>query len=189
MSEKHNKQYDIIVAGGGLSGVCAAISAARQGCSVLIVERNSCLGGCATASLVTPMMKNVDTNNKPFNPGLFYEITTRLAETGDCAAHSNGNAGWFNPEKMKILLDEICEENNVDVLFETQVVGAKTDSNLVVSANCINKAGLKQYAAQFFIDATGDADLASYAGVKFEADEHQSMSLRFIMDNVDLCRF
>jgi hypothetical protein len=189
LNEKHSKQYEIVVAGGGISGVCAAISAARQGCSVLIVERNGCLGGCATAGLVTPMMKNIDSMNMPLNPGLFDEITGRLTETGDCAAHSNGNAGWFNPEKMKILLDEMCEENNVDVLFETQVVGAKTDANLVVSTNCINKAGLKQYPAQFFIDATGDADLAHYAGVRFEADEHQSLTLRFIIDNVDICRF
>ena len=183
-----NKQYDVIVACGGLAGFSAAIAAARNNCSVLIIEKNCCLGGCATMGLVTPMMKNVDSSNKPLNPGLFDEITGRLTETGDCAAHSNGNAGWFNPEKLKILLDEMCEENKVDVLFETQVVGAMTDNNLVVSVNCINKAGLVQFDADYYVDATGDADLASYAGVSFEADEHQALSLRFVMDNVDVCR-
>ena len=97
--------------------------------------------------LVTPMMKNVDSSNKPLNPGLFDEIIGRLTDTSDCATHSNGNAGWFNPEKLKILLDEMCEENKVDVLFETQVVGAMTDNNLVMSVNCINKAGLAQFDA------------------------------------------
>lgn len=183
-----NKQYDVIVAGGGLAGFSAAISAARNNCSVLIIEKNSCLGGCATMGLVTPMMKNVDSSNKPLNPGLYDEITGRLTETGDCAAHSNGNAGWFNPEKLKILLDEMCEENKVEILFETQVVGAMTDNNKVMSVNCINKAGLEQFDADYFIDATGDADLASYAGVSFEADEHQALSLRFVMDNVDVCK-
>jgi len=184
-----NKKWDLIVAGGGLSGVSAAITAAKKECKVLLIEKLGFLGGCATASLVTPMMNNCDTSKTPLNNGLYLEILEKLMKTKDSAVHSNGNPGWFNPESMKFLLDDLCQENGVDILFDTMLVGAKRDNEFIVSVNCMNKAGLQQYEADFFIDATGDADLATYAGVPFEAKEHQSLTLRFNMDNVNLYKF
>ena len=178
------KKWDLIVIGGGIAGVAAAISAGRQDCKVLLIEKNGFLGGCATASLVTPMM-----NNKPTNSKLYEEILKKLEETGDAATHSDGNPGWFNPEEMKFLLDELCEESGVDVLFETYLASTKVEVDRVVSVNCLNKAGFQDYKADFFIDATGDADLAFQAGVPVDTEGNQALSLRFTMDNVDIYRF
>ncbi len=183
------KSWDIIVAGGGLSGVAAAVCAGRKGCNVLLIEKMGFLGGSATASLVTPMMINNDSRGKPLNQGLYTEILDRLAKTGNSASHSNGNPGWFNPEEMKFLLDEMCEQSNVDLLFDTQLVGINRNEGHICSVNCLNKAGIQQLTADYFIDATGDADLAFYAGVPYETGKHQSLTLRFNMDNVNIIRF
>lgn len=182
-------KWDLIVAGGGMAGTSAAISAARNGLKVLLIEKNGFLGGCATASLVTPMMKNNDAKNNPLNQGLCKEILNRLAKYKHSATHPDGNPGWFNPEELKFLLDDLCDEAGIDILFDTVIVGAEKEGSKIISVNCVNKAGYQKYHADFFIDATGDADLAAYAGVPFESDKHQSMSLRFTMENVNLYKF
>lgn len=184
-----DKKRDVIVSGGGLSGVAAAVTLARKDCGVLLIEKNGFLGGCATASLVTPMMKNNDANNNPLNRGLYLEILNKLTETGHAAGHSDGNPGWFNPEQMKFLLDDLCGQSSVNLLFDTQVVGAKRENNRITSISCMNKAGLQRYEADYFIDATGDADLAFFAGVPCNSGERQSLSLRFNMDNVNIYKF
>lgn len=184
-----DKKWDLIIAGGGLAGASAAIASARSGCKVLIIEKNGFLGGCATASLVTPMMKNSDSDGNPLNKGLYLEILNRLAETKDSATHPDRNPGWFNPEQMKFVLDELCGQAGVDLLFESYIVGAENINQEILSVSCINKGGYQKYNADYFIDATGDADLAVLCGVETEHDKHQSLSLRFIMENVNLFKF
>ena len=183
------KNWDLIVAGGGTSGVAAAISAARQGCKVLIVEKNSFLGGTATGALVTPMMKNITQSGENLTQGIILEVLDRLAKTGNSATFEDGNQGWFNPEMLKCVLDDFCEENNVEILFDTVVLGAEVDNKNITAIKCWNKSGLSEVQAKYYIDATGDADLAALAGVPFESNEHQTMSLRFIMTNVNLDAF
>ena len=184
-----NKKWDLIVAGGGTSGVAAAISAARAGCKVLIIEKNSFLGGTATAALVTPMMKNITDSGKNLTQGIVLEVLDRLAKTGNSAKFNDGNPGWFNPEMLKCVLDDFCEENKVVTLFDTVVIGTEIENNNIKSIKCFNKGGETEFEAKYYIDATGDADLAAFAGVPFESKEHQTMSLRFIMTNVNLDAF
>lgn len=184
-----NKDWDLIVAGGGTSGVAAAISAARNGCKVLIIEKNSFLGGTATGALVTPMMQNRLQTGENLTKGLVLEVLNKLKETGDSATFKKENHGWFNPEIMKCVLDDFCEENNVEVLFDTVVIGAEVCNKNITAIKCWNKGGFSEFNAKYYIDATGDADLAMFSGVHFESDEHQTMSLRFIMSNVNLEEF
>ncbi len=184
-----SRKWDLIVAGGGLAGVSAGIAAARKGLKVLIIERYGFLGGCATASLVTPMMKNNDVAGEPLNAGLYTEILDRLGRTKNSASHPDGNPGWFNPEEMKFLLDDLCIEAGIEVLFDTYIVGAEREGDKIISVNCVNKAGFEKYQADFFIDATGDADLAAFSGVKHETGEHQAFSLRFTMENINIYQF
>lgn len=184
-----NKNWDLIVAGGGTAGVAAGISAARNGCKVLIVEKNSFLGGTATGALVTPMMKNITQSGENLTQGIVLEVLDRLTKSGDCATFKDGNPGWFNPEMLKCVLDDFCEENNVDIFFDTIIRGAEVENNNITAVKCWNKGGDFKLKAKYYIDATGDADLAAFAGVPFESKEHQTMSLRFIMANVDLAAF
>jgi len=185
----NNEIWDVIVAGGGTSGTSAAISAAKNGAKVLIVEKNSFLGGSMTASLVTPMMKNTTSDGKNLNSPFFDEIYSRLSKTGDAAEFKDGNKGWFNPEMLKCTLDDLCEENNVKVLFQTEITSAEKENSLLKSLTVFNKSGFKNLKAKFFIDATGDADLANLAGLETSSDENQALSLRFNMAGIDVEKF
>ena len=191
--------WDLIVIGGGSSGVGAAISASRQNLKTLIIEKMGFLGGTATASLVTPMMGNLIDKDHNLTNGIYLEVLSRLKSTGHSAIHENGNPGWFDPVMLKCVLDDICEENGVEVLFDTVVTDVRTENNKILSVKCFNKSGFSLIDADFFIDATGDADISAFAGVPYQSGEklceknnceisHQSMSLRFIMSGVNVAK-
>jgi len=204
--------FDVIVAGGGTSGAAAAVSAAKCGLKVLVIEKNGFLGGTSTASLVTPMMKNLIDKETNLTEGLYLEVLSRLEQSGDSAVHSDGNPGWFNPEMMKCVLDDMCAENNVKVLFETVVTEVKTEKGKVVSIKCHSRSGFMEYKAKYYIDATGSAELSALAGADFSLGNneelfnrlndsiyennlegidhsHQTFSLRFNMSGIDLDTF
>lgn len=186
--KKNNNDWDVIVAGGGSSGVAAAVSSARQGLRTLLIERLGFLGGTSTGSLVTPMMKNAG-----YNGEIYTEILDRLNTTGDSAVHENGNPGWFNPEMMKCILDDVCLESGANILFDTVITGVQAEAGKVLNLTCYNKSGFSTISAKAFIDATGDADLCALAGASFEkGDEYgknQALSLRFMMSNIDMETF
>lgn len=184
--------FDLIVIGGGVSGVAAAVSSARQGCNVLIIEKNTFLGGSATGALVTPMMKNTFLDETGLNTSFYKELLGRLRETSDSAVFKDGNPGWFNPEILKCVFDDICEENNIHILFDAVVTNVRKKNNKITSIECIS-TGIKQsYKAKYYVDATGNADVASMLGCDFEIGHdniNQSMTLRFNMANIDLKTF
>lgn len=195
--------WNLIVAGGGTSGTAAAISASRLGCKTLLIEKMGFLGGTSTASLVTPMMKNMLDDN--LNKGLYLEVLKRLESIGHAAVHEDGNPGWFDPEMMKCILDDMCEESKVDILFDTVITEVKAENNSITSLRCFNKSGYSSFEAEYFVDATGDADVAAMAGVSFGLGDseklykhtfleeglhkHQAISLRFNMSNINLETF
>lgn len=190
--------WDVIVAGGGTAGAIAAIAAARNGMRTLVVEQFGFLGGSATAALVTPLMTNTAAG-RPLTSGISNEIRHRLFATGDGGEHQ-GNDGWFNPEMLKFVLEDMALEAGVELLYHTLVVEAITESEagspspralrgLIVE----NKSGRRALLAKVVIDATGDADVAARAGVPWESGRqpgglNQAMSLRFHLGNVDIQR-
>ncbi len=183
-----SQKYDLIVVGGGTSGVVCSISAARLGLKVLLIEKNSFLGGTMTGALVTPMMRNIAQENN----SIMLEILDRLAKTGDSVNYQGENEGWFNPEIMKCVLDDLCVESGVEVLFDTVVISADTLSTNLESVECFNKSGRKHFGAKYFVDATGDADLATLAGVPYEVGDYgrtQPVSLRFNMSGINIEKF
>jgi len=184
--------WDLIVVGGGTSGVAAAIVSARHGVNTLLIEKMSFLGGTSAGALVTPMMNNSLDRDHNLTGGIYSEIISKLKLTGHSAKHENGNPGWFDPEMMKCILDDMCEEAGTKVLFDTVLTGAEVKNGCITSINCFNKSGFNKFESEYFIDATGDADLAAFTGVPFESGtdgEHQTFSLRFNMANVDLDTF
>lgn len=177
---------DVIVAGGGLAGVAAAVSSARSGAKTLLIEKNTFLGGMATGALVTPMMKNALTK------GLFLEICERLAKTGGGATFKDGNPGWFNPEVYKWVLDEMCVESGIELMFDNQIISTGVENKEIKKLFFVNKGGCFSISAKEFIDCTGDGDLITLSGVSYESGENnhrQAMSLRFMMSKVDLTTF
>ena len=189
-------KYNLVVAGGGLSGVAASVSAARAGLKVLLVEKSGCLGGAISNNLVYPFMpywtKQKDGNGvgkKYLSQGIFKEMKVRHDRyVDDCKDHE------FNSEYFKIVLDDMTAEAGVDVLFHAVVYDVKTDNRKISSVEITAKAQKIRVAADFFIDATGDGDLFYLAGCDYQLGREsdslcQPMTTCFRMSGVDLDLF
>lgn len=172
---KHG-EYDIVVAGGGVAGFGAAITAAKRGYKTLLIEATSALGGLATMGLV-----NIPLD---FISGVGKEMMDDLNRLG---GHWHRNT---NVEIHKLVLDEMVKKYNVEVLFVTQVVDAIMDGDVLKGCVIQTKTGRRYILAKRFIDATGDSDLAYYAGAECESGREkdgmsQACSLEFCLGGVD----
>lgn len=160
------KKFDLIVAGGGLSGVAAAVGAARDGLSVLLVERSGCLGGAISNNAVYPFMpyymRREDGTWRNLSAGIFGEMVERHKEMDGMAG------GFWSSEIFKIMLDSMCLEANVTVLFHTLLVDVIKDGRKITGVKLAGKEGLFDISADFFIDATGDGDLFYLAGCDYQ---------------------
>lgn len=193
------KKYDIIIIGGGFAGAAAAISAARCGANVLLVEKSGSMGGAATNCLVNPFMPystNIDGCPTNLSAGLFAEIRDRLIEmrkaTGELLNIELDEV--IHQEHLKILLDKMALEAGVNLLFHAYLCGVSTEDSKITSITVATKAGNIELAADYFIDATGDGDLAVQAGCSYrlgrESDQLcQPMTLCFRLGNVDIDKY
>lgn len=186
------RDWDVVVAGGGTAGAIAGVAAARAGARVLVVEAQGSLGGTGTNAWVTPLMRNVSAGEN-LNRGLTDELKRRLQARGDGATSADGNDNWFNPEGLKFVLEQMLLSAGGEVLYHTSVVAPLLADGKRIEALVVhNKGGLQALGASVFIDATGDADVAAGAGVPFQAGDedgvHQAMSLRFTLAGVDMAR-
>lgn len=185
------KKYDLVVIGGGFAGVAAALAAARAGTKVLIVEKSNCLGGAAVNCLVNPFMQywtEIDGKRVDLSAGIFKEIHDRLEERNAMKKES------FLEEELKYILNEMVIEANIDLLFHAYIFRANTCADRIVSVTVASRSGEIQIEADYFIDATGDAQLAYLAGcptVLGREPDHlcQPMTLCFRVGNVDVDKF
>jgi len=175
---------DVIVCGGGPAGVAAAIASARAGARTVLLEGQGCLGGIWTSGLLSWI---IDAGNKP---GIMKEIIARL-DRRKARISSRGEDFTYDPEEMKLLLEEMCMEADVEVMLHTSVVHAAVDEarrlSLVITES---KSGRQAWSASMFIDTTGDGDLAARAGCRFElgrpgTGETQPMSLMVHLTGID----
>jgi len=187
------KEVDVLVVGGGTAGVPAAIASARRGKETLIIEQLTFLGGSATAALVTPLMHNLIKGN-PSPSSINTEINRRLMKRGAGAKDRGGNDGWFDPVMLSFVLEDMCREAGVEIIFNTFTCGAVCRRGVIEGVIIENKGGRQAVKARRVIDATGDADVAVFAGVPVVSgrpDNHvnQPTSLRFEMGGINEKRF
>ena len=188
---ENSRKYNLIVVGGGLSGVASAVSASRQGLKVLLIERSGALGGAISNNLVYPFMKywkyNEELERLEFlSAGIFTEMR-------EIASSIEGGQGEMNfkPESFKRTLDKMVVEAGVDVLFHATVHSVKTSLDKILSVDAFTKSGNMTFFADFFIDATGDGELINFANCDYqlgrESDNQcQPMTTCFRMSGVDL---
>lgn len=172
---------DVLVAGGGPAGICAALAAARTGARTMVVEHYGFLGGMWTAGLLNPLF---EVNNKG---AILADLIRRIKQAG----------GWgglwdicFDTETMKFQLDRMMEEAGVRVLLYSTVVDTLCAGNVVRGVVVENKSGRSALLAKVVVDCTGDGDVAFRAGATFEKGRRddglmQPMTLMFRIAGVD----
>ncbi|MBQ8311501.1 MAG: FAD-dependent oxidoreductase [Clostridia bacterium] len=173
-------EYDVVVAGGGMAGVGAAIAAARGGAKTIVIENTSMLGGLATAGLV-----NIPLD---FVSGIGREFFDRMnAEKGLRKTNSN-------PETHKRVFDRMVKEAGCDLLLVTPLIDTIVEENTVKGVIIHTKTGPRAIMGKRFVDATGDSDLVYFAGgetMTGRPTDHMSMacSLEFTMGGVNYAKY
>jgi len=166
--------YDLLVAGGGPAGVAAAVSAARSGAKVLLVEAAGCLGGMGTSGLVCSF-DPMGNGKENLVRGLMLEIVEEMFRRGfvPYKHKSDQLAGFhlwthFNPEGYKVVLDEFIQKAGVEVRLFTKLIDADTDTAARTVRGVVvhDIEGYRYLGARMFVDATGDAVLAELAGAE-----------------------
>ena len=179
-----NRKCEVLVIGGGPAGVSAAIAAARQGASTLLVEEGGFCGGMATRGLVGPFMTCYDAEGKEMIiRGLFEEIVDRMVARGFALHPADIMGGtaytsWikighdhvtpFEAEGLKLVLDEMLEEAGVQLVYHTLFLQPLMCGNRITGAVVASKRGTEKIEADVVIDATGDGDVATRCGVEYE---------------------
>lgn len=191
------EQYQLIIAGGGFAGTAAALAAARAGVRVLLIEQSNALGGAAGTCLVNPFMPfwtMVEENGKKkkmdLSRGIFEEILKEL----EAAGALEKNEMIFHEEYLKLILNRMVQKEGIRLLFHTTVIGVDKEGETIKTVTVANKSGIQKFAADYFIDATGDADLAVLCGCPHHLGREedslcQPMTLCFRLANVELEKY
>ncbi len=170
-------EYDIIVAGGGVAGAAAALSAKRLGKSVLLIEKSLTIGGLATMGLINLFVSMCNGRGKKIITGMAEEFLQLSIKYGfDTLADEwrNGEPGHQTARRyytqysayiFAMALAEQLNQEGVDVLLDTVVSSPVMDGNLCKGLIVENKTGRGFYAAKAVVDTTGDADVIFRAGV------------------------
>ena len=195
---------DVLVCGTGLAGIGAAVGAARNGASVMAVDRMGFAGGFFTNIIGSAFDGFVyEETGRPVVGGLVFEMLERMgvAEPGqapDLIYNVNGDFTEVekhpdrviprtDPELFKKASDDVLIESGVTPLFHTQVSDVIMDGDRIDTVVVSNKDGLVAIRPKNIIDSTGDADVAAWAGAPYEvAESLQPMSLHFRIGFVEL---
>ena len=182
-------EADVVVVGGGTSGFVAATAAARAGARTILVERFGYLGGCTTTTYNTGLGAFDDSDGNQIIAGIGWEFVQRMEREGKCYVFGHRPQIW-PPWTKKVALDMV-EEAKVELLFYTWVEGVVMAGDAVDGLVVVNKAGRQVIRAKCVVDASGDADIAAFAGAPFEmtaVEDLQQVSCDYTACGVDAAR-
>ncbi len=173
------RNYDVAVCGGGFAGISAALAAVREGKSVILFEKEYILGGLGTAGLVTIYLPLCDGYGHQVSFGIAEELLKLSVSYG---AEDRYPENWldnigtrtekdkryqvqYNAQLFAILVEKLLMTEGVDILYGSYVVDAETENNRITKLYVENKSGRLEYNVRSVVDATGDCDIAKFAGV------------------------
>ncbi len=166
----------ILVCGGGPSGVAAAVTAAENGSEVVLIEKNECLGGTLTASLIGIVLD--EKNKSGFIRRFCDRVNNEVNESG---------APVYEAEKY--ILEDMCLKAGVKLLYGTFISEIKAENGRITEVITVSKSGKKAYYPDVVIDATGDGDIAYMAGCEYEVGNEegatQPMSMVAVVAGID----
>lgn len=176
--------FELLVCGGGVAGVAAAISAARVGAKVMLIEKYGFLGGLCTGSLVLTV--------PPLDNGINIELAERLKKRGAYVPCLNSGPEvahlymyGIDPEIAKYEFIKWLQEEDVKILLHSYITDLVLEGNLIKGVIIQSKLGRQAILTRLVIDATGDADIAALAGAPFR-ETKKPMTMMFNMVGVNV---
>ncbi len=162
---------DVVVVGGGLSGVAAAVSAAKEGADTALIERAGFLGGLATGGWVGPILGlTIPSTGQPVIKGFLKDLVDQLHQKGGCYSFEEclkRHCVEFNAETLKIVLDEMVTRQRIKLYLDTVCIGARVEDETIKAVEFYTRKGRLLLEGKVFIDATGDGELIFLSGADY----------------------
>lgn len=170
-------EYDVVVAGGGVAGVAAALAARRAGKRALLIEKSLKLGGLATLGLINLFVPLCNGRGTPIIGGMCEEMLRLSIRRGydslpeawrECKNQPGEKSRYvtrFSPDIFAMELSALLDDEGVDILYDALAVKPVMRDTRCLGVIIESKSGREFYGAGMVIDATGDADLLYRAGV------------------------
>lgn len=188
----YEKEYDVVIAGGGVSGAIAAIASGRSGASTLVVEQTGYFGGSLTGCGVGPMM-TFHAGEQQVIKGIMQEVVETMVEKGYSPGHIKDTTQYisyltpFQSEGLKLVLDEMIQQAGCHVLFHTAIGDVLVEEGKICSIIVCNKDGLHRVKGTVFVDATGDGDVAAWAGAPMTKGREGDGAMQPMTMNMKYC--
>ncbi|MBR1967434.1 MAG: FAD-dependent oxidoreductase [Lentisphaeria bacterium] len=181
-----SEMFDVVVCGGGPAGIGAAIAAAENGAKTALIERFGFPGGMATAGYVNPMSEFAY-NGERITGGIPWRFAQELVKAGGGLVEEPRCNISFDPEKYKLVAVRMLKAAGVKLFMNSFVCDAVMDNNVCTGVIITNKSGMQLVQGHYVIDATGDADVANFAGFPMQEQirDMQPGTLCFVLGNVD----
>ena len=190
------KDYDVVVVGGGPGGFSSAVTAAREGKSVLLVERNGYIGGQLGSGL--PFLAFLDKKREQVIGGIAQEFVDKLEEVGGSRGHAycpfHLSTTMIHPFYSRIICFQMIKDAGVDILLHCELSGVNVSNKRIKSITLTGKGQQFVVSAKVFIDGTGDGDLGYMSGatiMKGQKDTHilQPPTLMFNLGGINFSEF
>jgi hypothetical protein len=181
--------YDVVVVGAGLGGIAAATAAARGGAGTILLERNSFVGGTATAGMCCSIFNCYhDREGRLGTTGIAVEVADALAEAEGYGRRWRQHKGHiiYDLERGKRYLAHLVRRSGAEMLLGALAVGVVKEDDRISAVVVEGKGGREAIRARVVVDGSGDADIAARAGAQVRTVSSGRHSLCFRMGGVDV---